>query len=295
MRALVLMAAGMFLFSLADAQAKYLTQTLNPLQIVWSRQLGLTAGVIVLLAMHGLRVLHTEHPKLQILRGALAAGSATLFIVAVRYVPLADAVAVSFVAPFVVTVFGALLLREPVGIRRWAAVIVGFIGTLIVIRPGGGVVHPAAFLVVIAASLFAFRQILSRHLAASDRTATTVAYTALVSVVILTVPLPFVWQTPQTVTEVVLLAGLACCAALGEFLVIKALEIGQAVVVAPVQYTLLLWGTLYGYLIFSQLPDGWTWVGALIIVATGLYTLHRERVVARQAKNAQQEEAGPAD
>ena len=160
MRALVLMAAGMFLFSLADAQAKYLTQTLNPLQIVWSRQLGLTAGVIVLLAMHGLRVLHTEHPKLQILRGALAAGSATLFIVAVRYVPLADAVAVSFVAPFVVTVFGALLLREPVGIRRWAAVIVGFIGTLIVIRPGGGVVHPAAFLVVIAASLFAFRQIL---------------------------------------------------------------------------------------------------------------------------------------
>ena len=90
-------------------------------------------------------------------------------------------------------------------------------------------------------------------------------------------------------------AGLACCAALGELLVIKALEIGQAVVVAPVQYTLLLWGTLYGYLIFSQLPDGWTWVGALIIVATGLYTLHRERVVARQARNARQAEAGAAD
>lgn len=290
MRALVLMAAGMFLFSLADTQAKFLTQTLNPLQIVWSRQLGLLAGVVVLLFMQGSPVLHTEHPKLQILRGILAAASAALFIVAVRYVPLADAVAVSFVAPFVVTVFGALLLREPVGIRRWAAVTVGFIGTLIVIRPGAGVIHPAAFLVVVAASLFAFRQILSRHLAASDRTATTVAYTALVSVVILTLPLPFVWQMPQSMMEITLLAGLACCAAAGEFLVIKALEIGQAVVVAPVQYTLLLWGTIYGFLVFGQLPDGWTWVGALIIVATGLYTLHRERVVARQARAVQQED-----
>ncbi len=283
MRALALMTGGMFMFAAADTQAKFLTQTLNPLQIVWSRQLGLLAGVIILLFLHGLPILRTAHPRLQILRGAFAAGSATLFITAVGYVPLADAVAVSFVAPFVVTIFAALLLREPVGIRRWLAVIAGFLGTLIVIRPGMGAVHPAAFLVVIAASLFAFRQILSRHLAATDRTATTVAYMAIVATVILTIPLPFVWQTPQTMTELILLAGLAVSAASGEFLVIKSLEIGQAVVVAPVQYTMLLWGTIYGYLVFGQLPDGWTWAGALIIVATGLYTLHRERLAARRA------------
>ncbi|WP_417426899.1 DMT family transporter [Hoeflea sp.] len=283
MRALALMAGGMFMFAAADAQAKFLSQTLSSLQIVWSRQLGLFIGVIVLLFMHGLPVLHTAHPKLQILRGALAAGSATLFVMAVRYVPLADAVAVSFVAPFVVTVFGALLLHEHVGIRRWLAVAAGFIGMLIVIRPGLGVIHPAAFLVAIAASLFAFRQILSRHLAATDRTSTTGAYTAIVAIVVLTVPLPFVWQTPQTTIEIVVLVGLSVSAAFGEFLIIKSLEIGQAVVVAPVQYTMLLWGTVYGFLVFGQLPDEWTWVGALIIVTTGLYTLHRERLASRKA------------
>ncbi|NNG04119.1 MAG: DMT family transporter [Inquilinus sp.] len=277
------MAAGMFLFSAVDTQAKFLTETLHPIQIVWTRQLGLLIGVVVLLALRGVAVLRTRHPGLQIVRGGLAASSATLFIVAVSFVPLADAVAVSFVAPFIVTVFGALVLREPVGLRRWAAVTIGFIGTLIVIRPGLGVIHPAVALVLLAATLFALRQILSRVLSGTDRTATTVAYTALVGSLMLTVPLPFVWRWPTTTLEVALLAGIAVLAALAELLVIKALEVAQAVVVAPVHYTLLIWGTMYGYLVFSQLPDLWTWAGALIIVATGLYTLHRERVARRPA------------
>ena len=276
------MAAGMFLFSAVDTQAKFLTATLHPIQIVWSRQLGLLIGVLILLALRGVVILHTRHPGLQILRGGLAASSATLFIVAVSFVPLADAVAVSFVAPFIVTVLGALMLREPVGIRRWAAVTIGFLGTMIVIRPGLGVIHPAVVLVLLAATLFALRQILSRVLSSSDRTVTTLAYTALVGSLILTVPLPFVWQWPTSPVQVALLVGIAIMAALAELLVIKALEVAQAVVVAPVQYTLLIWGTMYGYLVFSQLPDLWTWIGGLIIVATGFYTLQRERVVARQ-------------
>ncbi|WP_312846790.1 DMT family transporter [Stappia sediminis] len=282
----MLMAGGMFLFSAVDTQAKFLTETLHPLQIVWVRQLGLLLGVIVLLAVRGLPVLKTKNPVLQISRGVLAASSATLFIVAVRYVPLADAVAVSFVAPFIVTLFGALILREPVGIRRWSAVTIGFIGTLIVIRPGMGVIHPAVLLVIVAATLFAFRQILSRVLSGADRTSTTVAYTAIAGSTVLTVPLPFVWTWPQTNLEIALLCGIAVLAALAEFLVIKALEVAQAVVVAPVQYTLLLWSTMYGYLVFHHLPDFWTWVGALVIVATGLYTLHRERVTARAVRKA---------
>lgn len=276
------MAAGMFLFSAVDTQGKFLTETLHPIQIVWSRQMGLVLGVIVLLALRGASVLATKHPYLQITRGVLAAGSATIFIFAVSYVPLADAVAVSFVAPFIVTVLGALILREPVGIRRWSAVTIGFIGTLIVIRPGLGVIHPAVFLVLIAATLFALRQILSRHLSGTDRTETTVAYTALVSIVILTVPLPFVWQWPVTGTQVALLVGMAVLAAVAEFCVIKALEVAQAVVVAPLQYSLLIWSTFYGYVVFSDLPDRWTFVGALIIMGTGLYTLHRERLAARR-------------
>ena len=196
------------------------------------------------------------------------------------YVPLADAVAISFVAPFMVTVLGALLLGEAVGLRRWIAVTLGFLGALIVIRPGLGVMHPAAGLVVLAAFFFAIRQIVSRALSDSDRTATTIVYTALISVGLLTVPMLFVWKTPSA-TEWMLLAVVAVLAAGAEICVIKALELAMAVVVAPMQYTLILWGTFYGFVVFGQLPDLWTWIGTGIIVATGLYTLRREYVVSR--------------
>ncbi len=274
------MAGGMFLFSAVDTQAKFLTETLHPLQIAWSRQLGLLFGVLILLAMRGGSVLRTQHPFLQITRGALAAGSAALFIIAVNFVPLADAVAVTFVAPFMVTVLGALLLKEKVGIRRWTAVTIGFLGAMIVIRPGLGVVHPAVLLVIVATIFYSLRQIISRALSGSDRTTTTVAYTALAGSFLLTLPLPFVWQWPVSATQLTLLAGTAILAALAEVLVIKSLEVAEAAVVAPVHYTLLIWGTMYGYLVFAQLPDRWTWIGASIIVATGIYTMHRERMVA---------------
>jgi len=278
------MAGGMFVFAAVDTQAKFLTETLHPFQVVWCRQFGLLLGVAVLLAFRGRDVLKTRFPGLQMARGALAAGSATLFSVAGSCVPLADAAAVAFVAPFIVTALGALILHEPVGVRRWTAVVIGFLGAMIVIRPGLGVIHPAVFLVLVAALFFALRQILSRILSGSDRTETTVAYTAIVGSLILTLPLPFVWEWPGTSQEIMLLVGMAVLAAIGEFLVIQSLEIAQAAVVAPVQYTLLIWSTMYGYLVFAHLPDLWTWIGAFIIVSTGIYTLHRERLVARRRK-----------
>jgi len=283
LRGLLLMALAFFVFAAADTQAKFLTGSFHPMQIVWTRQLGLLTGVVVLLILKGPSILKTRHPSLQVLRGMLAVISATAFIYALRYVPLADAVAVSFVAPFMVTIMGALLLGEKVGLRRWSAVTIGFVGTLIVIRPGLGVVHPAVFLVVAAATAFALRQILSRVLATTDRTATTVAYTAIASVLLLSAPLPFFWKTPEAGWELALLAGMAACAALGELLVIRALEIAQAIVLAPVHYSLIIWGTFYGWLVFDQLPDRWTWLGAAIIVATGLYIMVREWKLARAA------------
>ncbi len=271
------MMGGMFLFAAVDAQAKFLTDTLHPIQIVWCRQLGLLAGVVILLAMKGPGLLKSVQPTIQVMRGVFAACSATLFIVAIRYVPLADAVAITFVAPFMVTLMGALILKEPVGVRRWTAVTIGFLATLIVIRPGLGVIHPASGLLILAAFFFAMRQVISRILSGSDKTTTTIAYTAITVSVILTIPLPFVWQTPTSGTQIAVLCSMAVMAAIAETLVIKALEVAQAVVVAPVQYSMLIWGTLYGFMIFGQLPDKWTLIGALIIVATGLYTLNRER------------------
>lgn len=275
------MASGMFVYAAVDTQAKLLTGSLHPIQIAWSRQTGLLLGAFILLAMRGPSVFRTRYPARQVLRGALVAASATLFIAAVHFVPLADAVAVTFVAPFIVTVLGALLLREPVGPRRWTAVAIGFAGALIVIRPGMGVFHPAMLLVLLAAAFFAFRQVLSRMVSA-DSTETTIVYTALIGSLILTVPLPFVWQSPTTFQEVALLVGMGLLAAVGEILVIRALETTEAVVLAPVHYSMLIWGTIYGFLVFGDFPDAWTWVGALIIVASGAYTLYRERVVARR-------------
>lgn len=292
---LAYMLTGMFIFSAVDAQAKFLTETLPVLQIAWARQFGLLAAVLVLLAVRGRGMLRTHHPVIQMTRGVLVIASSILFIVAVSYVPLADAVAVSFIAPLVVTILGALILREPVGIRRWSAVAIGFVGALIVIRPGAGVLHPAVLLVLLAATLFAVRQVISRMVSDADGTMTTVAYTALVGGLLLTIPLPFIWVWPTTTLEVALLVSIAVMAACGELLVIKALEAAQAVVVAPVQYTMLIWGTFYGWLLFAQLPDLWTWVGSAIIVATGLYTFHRERLVARDARRARRAAAVPAE
>ena len=280
--ALVYMFSAMALFALTDALVKLLTQSLSPIQIVWGRQSGLLLGVIIILAWQGLGVLNTTQPKLQISRGCLAVISATLFVIGVTYVPLADAVAITFVAPFFVTVMGAVFLKESVGIRRWSAVIIGFLATLIILRPGMGVMHPAAVLLILAAAAFACRQILSRILSNADSTLTTVAYTAIVSWVLLTIPLAYVWQTPDTTQEIFLIITVALVAAIAETLLIMALQTGLAVVVAPVQYSLMIWGTLYGYLLFNQLPDFWTLVGAVIIVITGLYTLNRERLKAKE-------------
>ena len=269
-------AVAMFLFSAVDITAKLLTESFHPIQVAWSRQIGLLWGIVILLIVKGPVILKTVHPWLQISRGLLAGTSALLFIFAISVVPIADAVAVSFIAPFFVTILGAFILREHVGVRRWTAIGVGFVACLIIIRPGLGIFNPAVILVVIAAIAYACRQILSRILSSSESMITTISYTGLAASVLLTLPLPFVWRTPVWGSETLLLLVLAILAALAEIMVIKALELSQAVVLAPVHYTLLIWGTIYGWFVFGQLPDKWTWFGASIILVTGTYMVRRE-------------------
>ncbi|MDH3453077.1 MAG: DMT family transporter [Gammaproteobacteria bacterium] len=271
------MLAAFAAFSCGDLIAKLLTADYHPVQIAFSRQLGVVAAVAVLFAMKGSAILRSTVPKLQVARGLCAVVSATSFIFAISYVPLADAVAVTFAAPFMVTVLGAVVLREAVGTKRWIAVTAGFIGTLVIVRPGFGVFHPAIFLVLLAAAAFALRQIVSRYIGRRDRTMTTLAYTALTSVIVLAIPMPLIWITPVSIVDVAMMAGVAIMAGMGEFLLIRALEIAAVVVVAPMQYSLILYGTLWGYLVFAELPDRWTWLGTSIIVGSGLYMLYLER------------------
>lgn len=277
LRAIGLAAGGFFLFAAGDAVAKLLTDSLSPIQVGFARQFGLLAGVLVMLAVRGTVVLRTRRPVLQVLRGALAAFSVSFFFLAIAKVPLADASAMTFVAPFFVTVLGALVLRERVDRRRWVAVALGFVGTLVVLRPGLGAVHPAAAFAVLSALCFALRQMISRLLSGVDPLATTIAYSSLGASGLLLLAMPFVWVTPTHPHIWALLALMAVTAGLAEFLMIKALEIGNSVAVAPTQYSHIIWTTFYGWLLFGQLPDQWTVLGALIIVATGVYAINLER------------------
>lgn len=274
-----LMLAGMFLFATADVLAKYLTQYFHPIQIFWFRQFALLMGVSVMLGLRGPSILRTDRRRLQITRGILVVCSSLLFIFAVRHVPLADAVAASFVAPFFLTILGATLLGEKVGIRRWSAVVIGFIGALIIVRPGTGTIHPAVLLVVAAAGCYATRQVFGRLLADTDRTITTITYTALTASFIASVALPFFWQWPDDSMQWLALVAIGLFAGAGEVAVIRSLEVAETGAVAPIHYTLIIWGTLYGYLVFDQLPDHWTWLGTAIIVAAGIYTLQRTRII----------------
>ncbi len=271
-----MMLGGMFMFSAVDAQAKFLTSSFHPIQIIWMRQFGLLLGVFILLAMKGPSILKSAQPLLQISRGTLAVFSAILFVFGIRHAELADAVAVSFVAPFFLTIFGAIFLGEKVGVRRWVAVAIGFAGAMVIIRPGTGAVHPAVLLVVLATVFYAARQVIGRILADTDKTITTVAYTAIVSSLLITLPLPFIWKTPESTQQILIIISMSLMAAVGEVLVIKALEVAEAMVVAPMHYTLIIWGTFYGYIVFNQLPDIWTWVGTAIIVSAGLFTFYRQ-------------------
>ena len=280
LKGLWIMAAGFAVFSVTDTIAKILTADFHPFQVAWSRYLGVVIGIVVLLVLKGPNMFKSAVPKLQVLRGLFAVTSATCFIYGIRYVPLADAVAVTFSAPFLVTLFAALILKERVGPRRWAAVGIGFVGTLIIVRPGMGVFHPAIFLVLLAAVAFAFRQIISRPIGQRDATLTTLAYTGATSIIVLSIPLLFVWITPDSAKQVILLVMLTLLSGLGEFLIIRALELAEAVVVTPVHYSLIIFSTAWGYLFFDHLPDVWTWVGTSIVIGSGLYILLREKRLA---------------
>lgn len=271
---ILLMLIAFLLHSLSDVGSKMLATEFHPLQLAWIRLLGLLVGVLFLLAIKGPQLLRSQHPWLQMFRGLLIVASAISYLYALAYVPMADAVAVTFVAPFVVIVLAAVVLKEQVGGARWIAAIVGFVGTVIIIRPGAGVLHPAISLSLIAGAAFAIRQVISRFVAGSDPLATTVIYTTLTAFIVLSLPIAFVWTSPTTPLHLFLMVGITCLTGAGEYLMIRALDISEAVAVAPLIYTIIIWSTLWGLIFFGTFPDTWTIAGTAIVIASGIFTIY---------------------
>jgi drug/metabolite transporter (DMT)-like permease len=230
-------------------------------------------------------------PRLQLLRGLGVVGSALAFTAAVQALPLAEATAINFVSPAFITALSIVFLGEQVGWRRWTAIVVGLIGVLIVIRPGSGALQAAAVFPLLTAASWACAVVVTRRMAAGDPPATTLLWSAGVGMAVLSLLVPFVW-VPPTWGEVGLGFLIGAVSTAGHGLVVLAYRVAQASVLAPFSYAQLLTSTLLGLVMFGAVPDGWTLLGAAVIVASGLYTAHRERLRARLRRQAAA--AGPA-
>ena len=199
-----------------------------------------------------------------------------LFIWTITVLPLANAHAILAITPLLVTALSVPLLGERVGIRRWSAIGVAFLGMLIILRPGQGVMHPMALVALICAAMFALYQILTRIVGRADPPLTTLFYTAVIGGIGLTLIGPFYWTAPDA-RGWALFALVAALGAGGHFLLIKALQLAPASTLQPFSYTILIWATVIGFVVFGNLPDLLTVVGALIITSSGIYTFARER------------------
>jgi drug/metabolite transporter (DMT)-like permease len=195
--------------------------------------------------------------------------------------PIADATAIGFVSPLFVTALSIPILGEQVGLRRWSAVAVGFIGVLVLVRPGTASFNPAAFLPVASAACWALGLIITRIMQSSDSVPTTLFWSTAVGFLVLTPVAVPAWQPPST-SEWGLLFLAAVLGTIGQFFLISAFRFGAASLLAPFSYSQIVWATLMGYFLFDALPDAGTGIGAAIIMASGLYVLHRERVVRRR-------------
>jgi drug/metabolite transporter (DMT)-like permease len=276
-RGIVFILAAWLLFACMDAGSKQLAESYSIVQILWLRFASLLAIAAWLARRRGGKAaLRTRHFWLQGARSLLLVVEIGLFILTITQMPLANAHAILAVTPLLVTALSVPLLGERVGIRRWSAIGVAFIGMLIILRPGLAVVQPAALLALLCALMFALYQILTRIVSRDDPPATTLFYTAVVGTIGLSIIGPFSWTTPD-VRGWALFSLVACLGASGHFLLIKALQLAPASVLQPFSYTTLIWATTVGFLVFGNLPDLATVAGAGIIAASGIYSFARER------------------
>lgn len=273
---IVLLTFAMLCFSSMDGVTKLLGETHHWTQVAFARYLFQLLFLMPLFIAAGWGVWRSVEPWRQTARGVALLLSGVFFIIALGHLPIAEATAIGFVSPLMMTALAVPLLGEKVGWRRWGAVLVGFIGVLIVVRPGGGdgFGWPAIW-PVLSAAAWAIGLVLTRKMRAGDSPATMLFYTAVVSLVLAALAAPFAWQpAPPGWWLIAALMGAFC--ALGQYLLIRAFQLAPASVLAPLNYTQMVWSPLIGLILFATWPDRWTWLGAAVIIASGIYIAHRE-------------------
>jgi drug/metabolite transporter (DMT)-like permease len=264
-------------FAGMDAMSKWLVADYAIGQMMWIRYAVFCVFAWLVVRRKGLRAsFRTPRPWLQATRSVLAAIESAIFVLAFHYLPLADAHAIAATAPLIVIALGVLLLGERAGMARWLAVAAGFAGVLLIVHPGFRTFDWPLLLPLLGAVLWAGYQILVRLCAREDSSETTLVWSAFAAFAATTLVGPFQWQWPDAFSWTLLIVT-ALLGALAHYALIKALDHAEAGAVQPYSYTLLVWVTTLGALVFGDFPDGWTVLGAAIIVASGLYTWHHDR------------------
>jgi drug/metabolite transporter (DMT)-like permease len=274
------MLATMFCFISLDAIMKHLLESLSIVEVTWGRFFFATIAAILLCGRRLPRLVHSRVPKVQGLRSVLLMTTTGLFNWALRTTPLATATTIMFMTPLLVTMLSIPLLGERVGPRRWSSLAVGFAGAMVIIRPWSqDLAGPASGgLFLLAAALFnANYQIATRHVRADDPMI-SLLFTATAGAIVTSFIVPWFWTTPGF-GQWLLLMGSGVAGGLGHYCLIKAMTAAPASVVAPFSYSSLVWASLFGLAIWGDWPDLWTWAGAGLIIASGLYIFQRERVL----------------
>ncbi|MBC7280832.1 MAG: DMT family transporter [Hoeflea sp.] len=279
------LALGTFMgFALLDTTAKYLvTLGYAAVFVVWCR--FLSHSVISFFAFQGWRkadMYRMNSMPLQVLRGMLLPGTTLFNFLALRDLQLAQTVSIFLSVPMIVTALAGPLLGEWAGLRRWSAIVVGFIGVLIVVRPGTEVFQPAIIWSILATVTYSLYSILTRKLSMQESQVSLVFYSSIFASVLLAPPALIYGQMPDSVFDAALLACLGLFGLGGHALLVKASRLASASKVAPFVYSQLLWMVLFGLIVFGDVPDGWTLFGASIICMSGFYIMNRERLIARK-------------
>lgn len=278
LRAILAILLSVACFSVLNAISKTLTEHYPVVQVIWARYVFAFVFMMALFLPRSGRALFRWHNVgSQVVRGLLLFFSSYLYFHGIVYLPLATAAAISLTSPLVVTALSARFLGEPVGLARWIAVCVGFAGALIVVRPGHAHFEWHSLLVVGSTLCSAFYQLYSRRYGQTERPDASATMATIVGTVVATPMLPFEWATPAFGWDWVLFVAIGVLAGVGHYFVTIAYSQAPAATIAPFNYGQLIGAAILGYLIFDSIPDFWTWVGAAVIVCSGLYLGHAER------------------
>ena len=279
LRGIALICLAMACFSSLNATVKSLADEYPIGQLIWARYvLALLVMMVLFMPRHGWNLFRPRRIRIQLLRGTLLFASSALYFQGLAHLPLPTAAAISICSPLLITALSVPFLREPVGPRRWAAVLVGFVGALIVIRPGAAGTNPYVLFIVASMTSGTFYALLTRKYAAEENAEVSATIATVVGVLAGGVWAASNWQTPTNLLDAGLIVSLGVYAAIGHWLFTMAFQYGPAAVIAPFSYMQLVGATLFGYALFGTLPDRMTWLGAAIIVSSGIYIAHRERV-----------------